>query len=68
MSTKWLWDAFVALSGTRDSGFGPSPIKYSQLLAYCQLNEINGAERDLLSRCVRELDQVWLEWARKKSE
>ena len=59
-----MWEAFQELSSTRGSGFGPTPIRHVDILAYCVLHAVRDSET--LCLVVMEMDRVWMKWAAEK--
>ncbi|HCP81789.1 MAG TPA: hypothetical protein DIT67_09430 [Octadecabacter sp.] len=54
-----LWRAFIALSRTRSySSFGPNPISYQEIEAWCRLTRTPLAPHHIEILCA--LDQEWL--------
>ena len=69
LSLQWLWQAFLCLSARRgDSCNGPNKIQYSEILAYCEIEEIEGQERRDLCYVVHGVDNAWWELTQKKSD
>jgi hypothetical protein len=62
-----VWNVFARLSSARSgNGFGPNPISYGEVAAYCAVTG-----DDLLpweAEALRELDDVFLEEAAKAAE
>lgn len=57
-------EAFNDLSGTRSGGFnGPNRISAAEILAYCELFEIDERERFFYN--MRAADNVFMEWVAK---
>jgi len=70
--TIWMENAeyltgFYALSTSRPVGFnGPLAIQVSEILAYCQIFEIEDVTQFFYR--VRAADQAFLDWHNKKAE
>jgi hypothetical protein len=60
---EFLWEAFLDLSTARGTGFGPSPIAYADVLAWCQLYHVRLRAWEL--DVIRKLDALWLQVAIK---
>ena len=58
-----LWDAYMALSGSRRLGFGAAgPIPMSEILAYCEMFGIRDVdERELLVAVIQGCDGEYFE-------
>ncbi len=67
-SQQWLWDAFWALSKKRARGFGAQPLLYSEIEAYCRVQELSVSDSRTLTYVVNALDDVWMSWADKEGE
>lgn len=67
-SIAWLWEAFLILSSSRLRGFGPQPIQCSEIVAYCDLHELDGEDKKYLFRCVTDMDVVWMNRANKQGK
>jgi hypothetical protein len=57
---KELWDIFMLLHGTRVVGYTAQPIQVSEILACCQMREMDDTERVVF--IVRRLDSMFLKW------
>ena len=69
LSLGWLWSAFLELSASRAySSGGANRIQHSEILSYCVFQEIEGKERRDLLYCMRMMDNVWIEWAQRKTD
>ena len=60
----WIWKGFWKLHQTRGGGFGPQPLQYSDIKAFCDLFNIE--DRQLFTMYITELDLVYISWANKK--
>lgn len=59
--------AFNDLSGTRSGGFsGPNRITAAEMLAYCEMFEIDERERFFYN--IRAADDVYMEWVLKAKD
>jgi hypothetical protein len=59
--------AFNDLNGTRSNGFsGPNRITATEMLAYCDLFEID--EREQFFYNIRAADEVYMEWVAKAKD
>lgn len=68
LSLAWLWEGFWVLSRKRPRGFGGQPLQYSEIEAYCRVEELSVADSRTLVYVVNALDDVWMKWADKESE
>jgi len=57
-SLLYVWDWFIRLNNTRQSGMAMSPITYQEILAFCTLYEIKMCEWEL--DLIKLLDRVAL--------
>lgn len=64
MTNCWQW--FLALNNTRSSGFGASPITYTEMWCYFNLNDIEVSQWEL--NVIRMFDSIALDTARKQEE
>ena len=65
-SLVWIWNAFWELCQCRSVGMASERIKHSEILAYGAIHQLDAADRWELYRCVVLLDEIWINWARKK--
>lgn len=56
--TRYLWDIFIELTHTRDSGMGVSGIKYSEVVAYCSIINCKLTEWEV--SLVMDLDRIYI--------
>lgn len=63
----WFYNVFHALSGSRPQGMGGSgPIPVSEVLAYCQLINMDDIDdRLMLLGFISKMDSVWLKHQEK---
>jgi hypothetical protein len=54
----YLWQAFAHLSQRRQVGFGPSPIMWSEIRAYCDLSGLKLRPWEVFT--ILDLDDVYL--------
>lgn len=55
---QYVWEWFIKLNNTRQSGMAASPITYQEILAFCTLYEIKMCEWEL--DLIKLLDMVAL--------
>lgn len=55
----------MLLHGTRVVGYGAQPIQISEIVACCQVREIDDTERVIL--IIRKLDVIFLKWNEKQN-
>lgn len=55
---RWVWAAWASLHRSRSLGFAEGPIPLTEILAYCQLNEVDRPR--FLAYAVQEMDVVYL--------
>ena len=61
------YSAFWALSASRPSGFGASPIPLTEILAYMEMFEIDDPMcRKLFLERMRVMDRAFMDWAKKR--
>lgn len=60
----WYW--FLALNATRSSGFGMSPITYTEMWSFFSLKSIEPSEQEI--DIIKMFDHVALEFSAKKSK
>ena len=65
-SVMFLWEHFLHLNQTRSSGMGVSAISYSEIKAYCELNDVSFSPYEL--KVIKSLDGLFLEHYNKQSE
>lgn len=64
-----VWNAFMCLHRSRGVGFVPNPISMSDLLAYFELfGPDDPDERMEIAAFIWFLDDVFLKWAKEKSD
>lgn len=59
----WIWKGFWKLHQTRGGGFGPQPLQYFNIQAFCNLFYIE--DRQLFTFYITELDLVYMDFASK---
>lgn len=65
----FFWRAFQDLHSTRSGGFGPNPIQFSDILAWCTLHSVDDQATQLeVLDMVMDLDAVYLTAYSKKQE
>jgi hypothetical protein len=57
-SLQYIWEWFIKLNNTRQSGMAASPITYQEILAFCTLYEIKMCQWEL--DLIKLLDRVAL--------
>jgi hypothetical protein len=62
-SLYYVWDWFIKLHNTRQSGMAASPINYQEILAFCVLYQIKMQEWEL--DLLKLLDRVALTESQK---
>lgn len=65
----WLHEylaAFFVLHESRPTGFSVGAIPLSEMLAFCQIHEMDDVPR--FCRLIRGLDQTFLEWNREQQK
>lgn len=64
-----VWNAFVELSGRRQSGFSPCPLSLLEIATWMDLNGIRGFERrGRWARLIIALDNHWMKVTGEKNE
>lgn len=62
----YLWESFLELNSTRQSGMGVNSISYSEIKAYCDLTQTVFSPYEI--KVIKMLDRVFLEHYNKSSE
>lgn len=62
-----VWNAFEELHRTRQIGWDVSAIQISEIVAWLDLNEIKGEDRQDTYYAIRYMDDMWVSWMRKKT-
>lgn len=62
----YLWESFLELNSTRQSGMGVNAISYSEIKAYCELTQTHFSPYEI--KVIKMLDRVFLEHYNKQSE
>lgn len=65
-SIKEVWMYFLDLNSTRPSGFGISPISYSEMLAYFTLNDIQVNQEEV--QLIRMFDNAAITSSREQEK
>lgn len=60
-----VWQAFNQLHSGRQSGFGISPLRTSDILAYLKFRKIEDLE---FYELILTMDNEWLKWASNKQK
>lgn len=63
-----VWEAFVLLSPSRNTGWGAGAIPLSEVKAYCEMFDIEGDDREELVILLRALDDEYLKSTNEKSK
>lgn len=63
-----VWEAFVLLSPSRNSGWGAGAIPLSEVKAYCEMFDIEGDDREELLILLRALDDEYLKSTNEKGK
>lgn len=63
------WEAFLALNAARGGGWGPEPIRVSEIEAYCRVMAICDPDtREEVLLLVQAMDAEYLKWAGEKQK
>lgn len=69
---SFYYGAFITLSSSRTVGMTANPIPLSEILAYCDLYEIEGESRHDFAYLIQAMDREYMKWiedqAKKKSK
>lgn len=60
--------AFMELTTCRAIGFGDGPIPWTATQRYCEVNEIEGEQREDLFYLVGYMDAAYLKWRKQQSD
>ena len=64
----WIWEAFQDLCKTRSTGWGVSPIVYTEILAWSDLHGVPQDVRVRFTRWIKALDAIWLKSYHKQQQ
>jgi hypothetical protein len=66
---EWVWEAFIDLSTCRPPAFeGINPVPWTVVKEWATLNDLDNFDFDMLWFCIKKLDLITIEWAKKKSK
>ena len=68
LHSLFIWNAFWDLHGGRTQGFGPSPIQLTEIIAWCDLFEVETSDRLEMFRFIRAMDQVYFKFYSERSK
>ncbi|MHA1859165.1 MAG: phage tail assembly chaperone [Candidatus Thorarchaeota archaeon] len=60
--------AFGELSTCRQIGMAAGPIPWRDIIEFARFSELDESLLDMFVRVIRTMDNVYLEWMRKKAE
>lgn len=66
---EWVWEAFIDLSTCRPPAFeGINAIPWTVVKEWATLNDLDTFDFDMLWFCIKKLDLVTAEWAKKNTK
>lgn len=67
MGLEFFYQAFRDLNSCRTQGMSEGPIPWTAIEQYCQLNSIEGQQKEDLFHHVREMDDAYLTFYANKA-